>query len=141
MSGGKLLRGIAILIVAAVGGTVGQEVTISNGNIKVASFEPLDYPAVADTAHVQGAVVVKVQLDDHGKVVGATVISGPDLLTEASMQNARKWQFEPNPKHAAVIVYLFRIKGVCHENTYSSQFIFEPPNLATITSCGMTVQE
>jgi hypothetical protein len=76
--------------------------------------------------------VVRLNLDDCGKVSDVRAISGQEILTERAMANARKWQFEPNSRKAAVLVYNFRIAtGFCH----SSFSIFEPPNFITVTAC------
>jgi outer membrane biosynthesis protein TonB len=112
-----------------------QDGTISDKDISVVDFEDLSYPAVASW-NTQGIVVVRVKLDDQGNVVDAVAISGSPLLTRASIDNAKKWRVEPNSQKAAVIVYNFRIEGICRPSGWSSQMIFYPPNFAAITACG-----
>jgi TonB family protein len=112
--------------------------TIYDKEISVLDYEDLVFPAIAATAHVEGVVVVRIELDDNGKVLDAEALSGPDLLVHQTVENARKWRFKPNPKHAAIIVYNFRIEGVCHsvrQGSSFSQMIFYPPNFAAITAC------
>jgi TonB family protein len=113
-----------------------QEPVVHDKDIRVVDFVDLTYPMIADSAHTQGVVVVRVKLDDSGKVVQAEAISGADLLIRASVDNAKQWRFEPNSQKAAVIVYNFRIEGFCHPGAAGSQMIFYPPNLAEITACG-----
>ena len=53
------------------------------------------YPQAAKEAKVQGAVQVKVSVNENGEVVGAEVVSGPDLLRDAALEAAKQWQFKP----------------------------------------------
>ena len=121
------------VIIAAADNVVRDE------DVKVVSFEDLRYPPLARMERVQGAVVVRVTLDDKGNVVESEAVSGAKLLLPDSLANAKKWRFRPNPSKAAVIVYNFRLTyGLC--NTLTSQFNFLPPNVATITTCEQPVQ-
>jgi TonB family protein len=116
-----------------------QETTISDEDIRVLDFESLKYPVLAHQTNYQGVVVVRVKLDTDGRVAEATAISGHKLLIPDCLANARKWRFQPNASHAAVIVYNFRLRyGRC--KSAGKFFTLEKPNFATITGCGITVQ-
>jgi len=119
-----------------------QETTISDEDIRVLDFESLKYPVLAHQTNYQGVVVVLVKLDTDGRVAEATAISGHKLLIPDCLANARKWRFYPNAKHAAVIVYNFRIPSALFARCKSagSFFTLEAPNFATITDCAITVQ-
>jgi TonB family protein len=54
--------------------------------------EPI-YPPLAHAALVVGRVVVKVEINEKGDVISATVISGHPLLKDASLVAARKCRF------------------------------------------------
>ena len=111
-----------------------QDSSLSDKDIKVASFEELIYPALARSARIQGAVVVRVRLDDQGKVMEAAAVSGHELLAITSVTNVKKWRFEPNARKTAVIIYNFTIiDGRC--NSDSSLFILRGANLATVITC------
>lgn len=56
--------------------------------------EPV-YPAVAKHERISGTVIVEVTVDETGRVLNARSVCGPDLLVEASLDAARKWQFTP----------------------------------------------
>ncbi len=115
-----------------------QTGTIYNKDIHVVDYKDMQFPAMALTVRDEGIVVVQVKLDNQGKVTDAEALSGPSLLTYGSVENAKKWRFEPNPPKAAIIVYRFRIEGDCHVGPYGgapSQMIFFPPNFAEITVC------
>lgn len=116
------------------------DTVVYDKDIRVIDFEDLTYPTAAHTINAQGVVVVRVILDDQGKVNDATGISGAGLLIRACLENVRKWRFEPNSQKSAVVVYNFRIRGACHSDKDSSQFVFYPPNFASITGCTHTLQ-
>ncbi|MGI0133610.1 MAG: TonB family protein [Candidatus Micrarchaeaceae archaeon] len=127
-----------ILVTALALITAARADTIYDKDMHVVDYADLEFPAIAVTAHVEGVVVVRVSLDDKGKVVDVEALSGPSLLTRQSLQNAKKWRFEPNPQKAAIIVYDFRIEGACHATRVggsASQMIFFPPNFVKITAC------
>jgi TonB family protein len=42
-----------------------------------------------------GSVVLELQIDEEGKVVKATPISGPDVFYSAAIAAALKWQYKP----------------------------------------------
>jgi len=114
--------------------------TIFDKDINVASFENMRYPAIARAANVKGVVVVRVSLDRGGKVTDAQALSGAPYLVIDTVQNAKKWRFQPNAQNAAVLVYDFQIIGFCAHEQDSSQLILQPSNLALITACSFTVQ-
>jgi len=125
LSGQLVLLGIASCLIA-------QENTVLNEDMKLLHFIELDYPLSARLSHVQGVVAVRVTLDAEGIVKSATAISGPKLLIQDSIENAKKWQFKAGSGRAAVIIYHFKIEGLCNLPC-RSQFSFWPPNLAVIT--------
>lgn len=53
------------------------------------------YPEIARKSNVQGAVTVKVTLDEEGKVVTAKATDGPSLLRQTAEEAARKSKFKP----------------------------------------------
>ena len=59
------------------------------------------YTEEATKENIEGAVVLCVTVDGHGKVTGVSPISGPSGLLQPSMDAARQWQFEAPPKAPA----------------------------------------
>lgn len=54
-----------------------------------------DYPPAASQAHVEGEVRVRAVVDREGNVINARVVSGPELLRDASLQAVQHWRFRP----------------------------------------------
>lgn len=134
---------ILLILIAASCVTATQPGTIDNKDIHVIDYEDTYLPPIALLAHVEGVVVVRVKLDNHGKVTDAEALSGPSLLTYGSVENAKKWTFQPNSQKAAIIVYRFRFEGDCHPASnggFTSQMILFPPNFAEITACPVPPQ-
>jgi Gram-negative bacterial TonB protein C-terminal len=109
-----------------------QEIPIMDEDVKPIFVEPLNYPLQARLQHVQGVVVILVRTDGSGNVVYSRVVSGPKSLISDCLSNSKKWRFQPSLEKAAVIVYTFKIEGLC-KLPCSSQFIFRPPNAVSIT--------
>jgi protein TonB len=53
------------------------------------------YPSDAKEAHVNGMVVVQVEVDEDGKVAKAEALSGPEMLREAAEDAALAARFSP----------------------------------------------
>lgn len=53
------------------------------------------YPQIAKNAGIEGIVVVQILIDETGKVVSATAVSGPALLREAAVRAAYQARFTP----------------------------------------------
>ena len=122
---------VCVLLAGLAAGTGAGTAQILNESIRTQHFEDLAYPLAARLTHVQGIVVVRVQLDDEGRVTTATAISGPKALISGSIANAGKWRFQPNSERAAVIIYRFKFDGLCNLPC-TSQSRFEPPNFITV---------
>jgi len=89
--------------------------TISGGvlNGKAVSLPKPPYPAAAKAVNASGTVVVQVTVDEDGKVVSATAVSGHPLLRAAAVSAARSAKFSPTllsgkpVKVSGVITYNF----------------------------------
>jgi protein TonB len=78
---------------------------------RLISSPPPIYPPNARRQRVQGEVVMDALVDETGKVVETTVISGPLALQSAAREAVRGWKYaparlngEPIPVHATVNV-------------------------------------
>jgi hypothetical protein len=109
-----------------------QDSLVLDDTMKPLYFETLAYPLTARITHTQGVVVIRAKLDDDGKVVSATAISGAKDLISDSLSNSKQWLFQPNANKSVILVYQFKIEGLC-KLPCPSHFTFSPPNLATIT--------
>jgi TonB family protein len=93
------------------------------------------YPPTAQAISKEGLVVVNLKLDMDGNVVDAEALSGSVPLVRDSLDNSRKWRFKPNSQKAAVLVYNYRIVGMCLDNTEPAQFKLDQPNFVSVTGC------
>jgi hypothetical protein len=129
-----------IILSSFKGMSSAPDTTVYDKDMRVVSFENLSYPPIAHSANIQGVVVIRAMLDDQGNVLEASPISGAELLISSAVTNAKKWRFESNSKRAAILVYDFRIEGVCRDNTEPGQSIYHPPNFTTIRTCAKIVE-
>jgi TonB family protein len=56
--------------------------------------EPL-YPPIAKAAHVQGSVLLHVDVDELGAITKVEAIGGPSMFKEAAMDAERQWRYKP----------------------------------------------
>ena len=73
------------------------------------------YPEESLKKHVTGKVIVKIVIDETGKVREANVEQAPDQLTGESVVAAvKQWEFKPPPK--------IQGRQICYESTLSFKF-------------------
>ncbi len=107
---------------------------VKDEDVTLKTFVEMAYPPYARSARLQGAVVVRVTLDEHGAVETATSLSGSAVLAPDAVANAKKWTFVPSAKRVVVLLYLFDIDGAC-QGLKSLFRIVRVPNVAKITTC------
>jgi TonB family protein len=74
-----------------------------------------NYPDESLKNHVTGKVIVKILVDENGKVPEANVEQAPDQLTgESVVAAAKQWEFKPPPK--------IQGRQICYESTLSFKF-------------------
>jgi TonB family protein len=61
---------------------------------KIKDVRP-DYPAIAQSARVQGVVIVEAIIDTEGKIADARVLRSIPLLDEAALSAVQQWEFTP----------------------------------------------
>ena len=105
--------------------------------VKVDHFEKPVYPSIAVSAHVRGAVVIEVSIDEQGRVVDASVLSGPRLLKDFAVQAVRKWTFfrSAGPKEIVVVAFA-QDSRACTKDGFNKDVVeLTQPNLALVTAC------
>ena len=54
-----------------------------------------DYPAVAQSARVQGVVIIEMIIGGDGKVQDARILRSIPLLDQAALDAVKQWEFTP----------------------------------------------
>jgi Ca-activated chloride channel family protein len=94
--------------------------TVVSGGVlngKVISKPRPTHPMIGTAARVQGTVTVQVVVDEQGRVVSASAVSGHPLLQQAAVSAARQARFSPTllsgqpVKVSGVITYNFNSGG------------------------------
>jgi len=99
-------------------GNSNQSKTISGGVLdgKATSKPQPPYPAAAKAARAEGTVTVQVTVDEEGKVVSASAVSGHPLLQAAAVSAARQARFSPTllagkpVKVTGILTYKFTLE-------------------------------
>ena len=78
--------------------------------VVVSAVAPV-YPAIAQSAHATGDVVVAADINKSGNVASTRVVSGHNLLYKVSVEAARRWKFSPSSEEhrLAELTFTFRI--------------------------------
>ena len=63
--------------------------------IRIKEVAPV-YPAIAQSARVQGDVVIEATIDDEGMVADARVVKSVPMLDQAALDAVRQWQYRPS---------------------------------------------
>jgi len=56
---------------------------------------PPIYPEIAVKARLEGKVIIEATVDERGRVVGATLLSGAPLLNDAALEAVKQWVYTP----------------------------------------------
>ncbi|MEX2271553.1 MAG: energy transducer TonB [Vicinamibacterales bacterium] len=95
ISASGISAGISASRVGAVGASAPVRV---GGTIKtptrIVDVKPV-YPQVAQSARVQGMVILEALIDEFGAVADAKVLRGQPLLNEAAIEAVRQWRYSP----------------------------------------------
>jgi TonB family protein len=61
---------------------------------KIKDVKPV-YPAIAQSAHVVGAVTIEATIGPDGKVIDTKVVRSVPLLDQAALDAVRQWEYTP----------------------------------------------
>jgi periplasmic protein TonB len=62
--------------------------------VKLRNVNPV-YPQIAQSARVQGAVIIEATIDPRGKISDTRVVRSIPLLDQAAVDAVRQWEYEP----------------------------------------------
>ncbi len=60
-----------------------------------------DYPAEARSQHIEGTVVLDIEIEQDGKIGTVAVVSGDPVLAQAAVHAVKQWQYLPDPNQLA----------------------------------------
>lgn len=75
---------------------------VSSSPLAPKRFVSPTYPAIAELAHVEGDISVRIDTDNDGNVISVTLNGGMPLLFGAARAAAMQWKFPPNPQLAEI---------------------------------------
>jgi hypothetical protein len=122
---------VLVAVVVALRGAVSHEP-------KILHFERLAYPLSAKVRAIQGLVVAEALVSPEGRIENAKVLSGPEALRGDTIASLKRWIFASSSPGKIIVVYWFRVSGLC-EAPCPSGFEFYPPNFVIVTTGTMTV--
>jgi protein TonB len=61
------------------------------------------YPADAKARHIQGPVVLDIQVLGDGAVGNVAVVSGDPLLTQSAINAVKQWRYQPESANGQAI--------------------------------------
>src|SRR5690349_3064387 len=75
---------------------------------QVIDHAPIRYPAIAQVAHAQGPVRLKITTDGHA-VSGVELVDGSPFLATAATDNVKTWKFVDHAPGTFVVTFNFRL--------------------------------
>jgi TonB family protein len=92
-----LVATVGLFGIATVGAQTLQIPTVTQEELAnhLMTYVSPTYPARAQSAHVQGDVVIKVEVSPDGFVRSSQVLSGPGMLREAAASTVKQWRYSP----------------------------------------------
>jgi periplasmic protein TonB len=70
--------------------------------VKIVHVDPI-YPAIAQTARVQGVVILEAIIDERGVVKSVSLLRSIPLLDHAALDAVRQWRFTPARLNGAAV--------------------------------------
>jgi TonB family protein len=77
-----------------------QPVQVESGEDGLLHWAPIPYPGRAIERRIEGTVMVELDIDEHGLVSGARVLSGPEELRRSTLQSLLEWHYDPAKRAA-----------------------------------------
>jgi TonB family protein len=90
-----------------------------------------EYPKQALRKKIQGAVTLNATVDQNGKVISVSVLSGEAILSHAAEDAVKNWTFEPFMKsgHSVQVQQVVKIEFALGFKTGEPDFAFAPATL------------
>ncbi len=79
----------------AAPGSKDRPIRVSQGVMAGLILHKVDPVYPEDARDVAGAVVMAATIDDHGKIVKLSAVSGPEKLRDAALSAVNQWTFKP----------------------------------------------
>ena len=95
----------------------------------------LEYPRLANLAHVQGNVELKAIITGKGDVSSIQVLSGHELLARAARETAVKWKYTSctgTRPCEATLMFSFELTGPCDHSECGTEFQVDLPNQVSV---------
>ena len=75
---------------------------------KTRNVQPI-YPLIAQSARVQGVVIIEATIDPGGKVANTRVLRSIPLLDQAALDAVRKWEYEPTRLNGVAVPVIMTV--------------------------------
>jgi len=76
--------------------------------VKVTDARPV-YPPIAQSARIQGVVVIEALIDDQGNVVNARIARSIPLLDAAALDAVGKWKYAPADEDGRLVAVVMTV--------------------------------
>ena len=76
--------------------------------VKTHHVDPV-YPAMAQSARIQGIVIIEATISEDGRVINARLLRSVPLLDQAAIDAVRQWQFTPSMLNGAPVPVIMTV--------------------------------
>jgi hypothetical protein len=136
-------RSIVFLSLIIVASLVPFTTSAQESKVAVPKVETVGvpfYPPLARAAHVEGIVHVKITTD--GRRVTAThVADGPKLLTSATEENAKTWQFAAHEPTTFTLTYHYKLIAKLKGDPINPVVTFRLPSEVEVSTTPLVISD
>jgi protein TonB len=76
--------------------------------VKTHHVDPL-YPAIAQSARIQGIVIIEATISEAGRVINARLLRSVPMLDQAALDAVRQWQFTPTMLNGVAVPVIMTV--------------------------------
>lgn len=76
--------------------------------VKTRHVDP-QYPAIAQSARIQGIVIIEATISEDGRVINARVLRSVPMLDQAALDAVRQWEFTPTQLNGVAVPVIMTV--------------------------------
>ena len=103
---------VALAFTTLTSAVVAQSTEVDDAEAQKHLLKHVDaiYPPIAKAAHVQGDVILSIEIGKDGHVLNVKSLGGPSMLIGAATDAVNKWEYQPFEKSGSLICVSTKVR-------------------------------